>query len=243
LGLLAISLDSTPGVRLENDGTTIAFLIFTLSVISLFASASDDARLEQFAAVCGASAFGYFLFVPARFAFDDLGTLDTGAWLGLCTVVIPVGILVAWAADRRAAPSAAPSGAGTGSPFLLAATLGIVLVVIGIWLDAAKGGVSYWSLSHTLGILMLLLAAVSGLLLYVAEHRDSRMVDAALVFGAITFGLAEFVFVQAAFNELGTVGAGGWLEAVGGLLLIVGAYALRKGATRQAAVVAQPAPA
>jgi hypothetical protein len=48
-----------------------------------------------FGAALGAAAFGFFLYVPAVFAFDSLGLLGAGAWLGLCTLLIPLGVLVA----------------------------------------------------------------------------------------------------------------------------------------------------
>jgi hypothetical protein len=43
-------------------------------------------------------------------------------------------------------------------------------------------------------------------------------------------------WLEQAFSHLGSLGSGGWIEAVGGLLLIGGVVAARLGAERRAPV-------
>jgi hypothetical protein len=238
-GILAIGLStvSYPGFSATyvDDGTTVAFLLILLSLASHFPA---EIGRDTGAAVLGTAAFGFLLYVPAHQAFDRLGTLGSGGWLGLCTALIPIGLLVL-KRDRAHAPTRpARSSVEASDPGLLVALGGIVLIVVGIWFAVDDGGPSFWSSSHTLGILMLLLAALNLLLL----TRGGS--DGALLWACVTFGLVVYPWVDHAFEKFGSLGSGGWLEAFGGLLLLGGVAALRTAAARSArGMVAPAAPA
>jgi hypothetical protein len=98
-----------------------------------------------------------------------------------------------------------------------------------------SGGPSYWSSSHALGILFLLFAAANLLLL----PRVAS--DHALLVASASFGLAVYAWVYHAFENLGSLGPGGWLEAIAGVALIAGVLVARRAAAPTAA--AAPAPA
>jgi hypothetical protein len=66
--------------------------------------------------------------------------------------------------------------------------------------------------------------------------------DATLLLAAGTFGLVAASWLQYAFSHLGSLGTGSWVEAVGGLLLLVGVVATRLGAARRAPAGAALAP-
>jgi hypothetical protein len=210
-GLLAISLPfvSSGGSRYVDDGTTAAFLIVLLSLSSWFPAEVGTARL---CVTLGGAAFGFFLFVPALFAFDELGSLGAGGWLGLCTVLIPVGVIFA----EPLAPSTRDRGLGDALGLL-----GIALLLIGIWLPFESGGPSAWNESssgHALGLLMLLFAVLDAVLLVAPGLADLQLLTA-----AATFGLLGAAVIISAFDRLGTLGAGAWLEACAGVLILVGA--------------------
>jgi hypothetical protein len=213
-GLLAVGLPFVSGeggsARYVDDGTTAAFLIVLLALSSWFPADVGTARL---CAALGGAAYGFFLFLPALLAFDHLGSLDSGAWLGLCTFLIPFGVVAA-----SAEPST-PGGRGLGDAIGL---LGVVLLLVGIWLPFESGGASYWNASssgHALGLLMLLLAVVDLALLVAPGLADLRVIAAAM-----TFGLLAAAVILAAFDQLGTLGAGAWLEACAGALILVGSW-------------------
>lgn len=213
-GLLAVSLPYADGARYVDDGTTAAFLIVLLALTSWMPA---EVGRDAIGAVAGSVAFGFFLFLPAIAAFDDLGRLDAGAWLGLCVVLIPAGALVTSRVDEQIRIERDLG--------LLTATAGLVLVAAGIWLDASGDGPSYWNLSssgHAVGLLMLVLVAGTALLVGAAAHVRPRLGYPAVLAGAITFGFVEFGLVATAFGDFGSLGAGGWVEAVGGILLLGG---------------------
>ncbi len=117
LGLLAIGLplisDGDLTTRYLDDGTTFAFLILALSYASYLPA---EIGRDLPAAAVGAAAFGFYLWYPAYLAFDRLGLLGAGGWLGICTVLIPIGWLIVRSAEpggegmqRRTAPSRRPS--------------------------------------------------------------------------------------------------------------------------------------
>jgi hypothetical protein len=211
-GLLAVGLPFVSGeggsARYVDDGTAAAFLIVLLALSSWFPADVGTARL---CAALGGAAYGFFLFLPALLAFDELGSLDSGAWLGLCTFLIPFGVVAA------SVDPSAPGRRGLGDAIGL---LGIVLLVVGIWLPFESGGASVWNASssgHALGLLMLLLAVVDLALLVAPGLADLRVIAA-----AITFGLLAAAVIMSAFEQLGTLGAGAWLEACAGALILVG---------------------
>jgi hypothetical protein len=226
IGLTLVSFAGGFSARHVQDGTAAAFLLVTLALASHFpAEIGRDAQ----GAALGAAAFGFYLFIPARFAFDQLDVLDSGAWLGFCTILIPIGFLVVQL-DRAHTPAAQPASRTLASldRGTLVALVGLVLIVVGVWLAIDDGGPSYWNVSHTLGILILLLAAAN--LLYLWRGVS----DTGLLVASTTFGLVVYAWVYHAFEQLGSLGAGGWLEAVGGLVLIAGVIYAR----RTAAVLA-----
>jgi len=236
-GLLAIGLKTLSfsgfSSRYVQDGTAAAFLLITLALASHFpAEIGSDIR----GAALGAAAFGFLLFVPAHQAFDQLDTLDAGAWLGLCSILIPVGLLIVQR-DHGHAPVSGPAPQPSlTDPRHVTSVVGLVLLVVGVWLPIDSGGPSFWNNSHTLGILLLLLAALNLL----SVRRATW--DVGLLSASTTFGIAVYPWLYHAFERLGSLGSGGWLEAVGGFLLIVGIVAARRAASAvPAAASAVPA--
>jgi hypothetical protein len=234
-GLLAVSLPVSGGGRYVDDGTTTAFLITLLALTSLLPA---EIGRDLPAACAGSAAFGFFLFVPSVFAFSGLDLLEAGAWLGLCTALIPVGALVVLAAEGG--PVQIDRGTG-----LLVGTLGLVLIATGIWLDVGRSNApTYWNASfsgHALGLLLIVLIVADGVLVAAAAHSSLRVGAAAVVAASATFGLTAYLVVAAAFNGFGTLGAGAWVEAAGGTLLLAGIVLPQLARTRAAALEAVPA--
>src|SRR5262249_31110679 len=144
---------------------------------------------------------------------------SAGAWLGLCTLLIPLGVLLAAGSSFEHARE--PRGPG-----MLIGLVGIALAVAGIWLPVNDGGGSFWNASssgHALGVLMLLLAAVNTALLVATDVGRARAGGLRVVAAAVTFGLLSAVVVGAAFENLGGLGSGAWLEACAGVLVLLGA--------------------
>jgi hypothetical protein len=217
-GLVAVSLPFAEGTRYVDDGTTAAFLIVLLSFTSLLPA---EIGRDLPAACAGSAAFGFFLLIPAVYAFDNLGQLEAGAWLGLGTALIPIGTLVVFASESTAT-AAAPI---ERRPGLLVGTVGLVLLAVAIWLDVGRGGPTYWNASlsgHAVGLVLIVLVVAEAMLIAAAAHSSLRVAGLAMLVAAVTFGYAVFVVVAAAFDDFGTVGAGGWLAAAGGTLLLVG---------------------
>jgi hypothetical protein len=212
-GLLAVGIPFAGGSRYVDDGTTAAFLIVLLSLTSWLPAEIGRDRLS---AVAGAAAFGFFLFVPAVFAFDSFGQMEAGAWLGVCTVLIPIGALLVAEGEESAIDR---------GPGLLVGTVGLVLLVVGIWLDVGSDGPTYWNLSssgHAAGLLLIALVAASALLIGAAAHSRRRLGYPAALVASATFGFSEVALVSAAFGAFGSLGAGAWIEACGGFLLLGG---------------------
>jgi hypothetical protein len=237
-GLLAVSLPFAGEARYVDDGTTAAFLITLLALTSLLPA---DMGRDLLAACAGSAAFGFFLFVPAIYAFDSLGRLEAGAWLGLCTALIPIGALIVFAAED----AGVVSDRFDPGLDLLIGTIGIVLVAVGIWLDPFEDlGPNYWNLSssgHALGLLLIVLVVVDAPLIAGAAHSSLPVAGAAVLSAAATFGLTVFGVVSAAFDDFGTLGAGAWLQAAGGILLLVGVVLPQLVRTQTAAPKSAPA--
>jgi hypothetical protein len=232
LAAIGLALVTVEGVsaRYVDDGTVFAFLVAVLSLASHFPA---EIGRDMSAAALGSAAFGFYLFVPAALAFDNLGSLGAGGWLGVCAVLILIGALIVRGAEaRHASPGAPPPYAGNAA--VLAAVGGLVLIVVGIWLPVTDGGESYWNVSHTLGVLMLLLVALNFVLVGAALFRTTAAADVALLAAATTFGLVAYELIYSAFEEFGRMGSGGWIEAVGGLFLLLGVVAVRRKATEPA---------
>jgi hypothetical protein len=249
LGVIAIFVDyaSVAGQSLKysDDGTILAFLLVTLilAAIALAATFTGQAELEPVAAVSGSAACGFFLFVPASLGFNHFDLLSTGAWLGVCTALIPLGLWLSMSAQpgRLARPAL---------QLAVPAIVGRVLCLVAIWLTAEQIGpvdVSYWNLldqGRALPALMLLLviggAALGALTTLGTPNRVA--VDGVLILGAVTFGLYSAEVIGSAFNEFGSIGAGGWLGFAGAALLLIGVASIWSFATRPAEAD-EPAPA
>src|SRR5258708_7662562 len=80
--------------KYSDDGTVLAFLLVALilTAILLGATISGNAELDMPAAVVGSAAFGFYLFIPSAYGFNHFDIVDTGGWLGICTVLIPLGL-------------------------------------------------------------------------------------------------------------------------------------------------------
>lgn len=236
-GLLAVSLPFSGETRYVDDGTTAAFLIVLLSFTSLLPA---EIGRDLVAAAAGSAAFGFFLVIPSIYAFDSFGSLESGAWLGVCTALIPLGALLVFAAEET--PVMAP--AVDRGPGLLVATVGLVLVAVGIWLDLGREGPTYWNASssgHALGLLLIVLVLADAGALAALAHSSARVAELAVLVASATFGFTVFGVVAAAFDDFGTLGAGAWIEAAGGMLLLAGVVLpqlVRKG---EAATEAVPA--
>jgi hypothetical protein len=243
LGLLALGLplvENGVTVRYIDDGTAFAFLVFALSYASYLPA---EIGRDLPAAAVGAAALGFYLWWPAYLAFDRLGLLGAGGWLGLCTVLIPIG----WLMVRRAEAHGAATQSGTtpSQAALGAIALGGLLVLVGIWLPAFSDGgdPSSWDLSATLGILMLLLVLVTAVLTVAMVTSAPGAADLALLVAATTFGLVAQTWIHAAFENFGNLGAGSWLLAIGGLVMVVGVAAVRRAVLPAHAPESVPAPA
>jgi hypothetical protein len=229
LGFIAIWLDyaSAGGFSssYSDDGTVLAFLLIALILSAAQLAAGKDID----AAVAGSAALGFYLLIPATLGFDRFGYVDVGGWLGVCTVLIPLGIGYSRMSDRT--PVKRPS-LETAAP----AILGRVLCLIAIWLTAIDGGSSFWNLSssgHALGLLMLILVLAGALLgAMIAFGSATRAAaDWLLMLAAATFGLFSALLIRAAFGEFGRLGTGGWLAAAGSIVLLVGVRKVWKEAT------------
>lgn len=245
LGFVAIFADfvSVNGnsAKYSDDGTILAFLLVALIGTAMLMAASFAGRddLEVAAAVAGSTAAGFYLFIPAGLGFNHFDYLGTGGWLGVCAVLIPLGLWYSL--------SSRPGSVTSPAPLLAApAILGRILCLIAIWLTA-ESGQSYWNLfdkGRALPALLLLLV-IGGAALGVATTFGSPTrftADGALIVAAVTFGVYQAEVVSTAFNEFGTLGSGVWLGAVGGLILLLGVANLWSHATGSA-MGRTPAPA
>jgi hypothetical protein len=227
-GLVAIGLNlvGSGGAagHYADHGAVIAFVVALLAYASYLPA---EVGRDTPATVAGTVAFGFFLYVPASLAFDQLGSVGAAGWLGLCTLLVPLGAHLVRSAEagHRVEPAPLRTAESFKDPLLGLTVLGIVLIVVAVWLPDLSGGASVWNTAasgHALGLLVLLAAvlaliAVVGPLAGIAVPRYTAL----LITGA-SFGLVEAPFVHDAFNRLGSLGNGGWMLAVGGLLLFGG---------------------
>jgi|PersoiStandDraft_1058852.scaffolds.fasta_scaffold12848_3 hypothetical protein len=233
LGLIALwtrYLDSVAPAKYADDGTFMAagIIVLGLAACCLVASLLGAADLDLVAATAGAVGFGFFLYFPALAAFKSFDRLGTGAWLGVCAGLIPLGAGVAHFAARRRSDAKAPGV----NPATAVAAIGLVLVVIGIWSEVIdKSGFTYWNgaaSGHALGLLLLVLAIASALLIIGAvSSRSGLLADLALIVSGITAGLAAGQGILDAFGAFDMMGSGAWMELFGGLALLLGLIGAR----------------
>jgi len=225
------------------DDGTFGALLLILAVLAALALAGAIATgrrdYDVAVGVLGGVMFGLYLFVPAVFAPDQWDFLAAGAWLGLCSALTFIGAALAtWPSDRAVAR---PPAVGA-----LVAVVGLAIIVVGLFLDVESADLgSYWNLfgnGHSVGILMILLVVVVALSIAVAFSM-ALGTDAAVVLGAVTLGMALYLPVLEAFDNLGDLRAGAWLTAIGAIVLVVGVAAMRHlaRAERPAAATAPPA--
>jgi hypothetical protein len=223
IGLVLVS-GAGGALYYADHGFDIAFVVGLLAYASYLPA---EVGQDTAGGLAGTAVFGFYLFVPAALAFDQLGSLGSAGWLGLCTVLIPVGAVIVRVAEHDKGAAQAPRAPrDLRGPAMLPA---IALIAVGIWLPIESGGSSYWDASvsgHALGIVMAL--AVVVLLVAIALPRRLPA-DALDYVAAATFGLVEAEFVHSAFNNLSVLGSGGWLEAAGGIVMFGAVIAGRLG--------------
>ncbi len=225
LAIIGIFLDYVPGQSYWSlDGTLAAVGLAggILAALLVAAGFAGQARDEWLFAI-GAVLVGYWGFYPALTAFGDWKHTRAGMWLAFAG-----GILIALGAAasllRAGVVRSTPSG--TTLP-AIAAGIGIVLVVPGIFLDAVQG-TSYWNASgHSLGIVMLILAIAAGLVWAATAFAgtQTRGLDVGLTL--VLLGLVAFNPVGAAFGDFGVLDSGAWLALAGGILAAGGTWAAR----------------
>lgn len=234
-GIVAIWLEAISGAGFSygDDGTTIAYLLVTLLLAAacLVSGATGGPKLDAGAAAAGGAALGFYLFFPAAIAWNDFNALGAGAWLGICTALIPIGAVFASVSGRGwRLPDRQPSAIEA-----LPAIAGVVLVFVAIWLTATDGR-SYWDLStpgsHALGVVMIAFCAAVAMRIFSTLTWASPLsADAGVALAAVTFGLYEAGVVEAAFGNFGQLDEGAWLGAAGALVLLLGMASLWSAAT------------
>jgi hypothetical protein len=224
---LAIWVDalSTAGFSVSywdvDDGLGGVLLAFACvgALLAIAALVVRAPALDLALGAVGAVLFGMYLFFPAALAFADWDSLTSGAWLGVCSGLIVIGAglaLTGWGTEISP-PAPLP---------VAISAVGWGLVVAGIWFDVQKEGGSYWhpeESGHGLGVLFLILLGlwlVAGF--FGAQPQTAFFGLSAALVACSIFGLAFFVPVLSAFDELDNLRAGGWLPLAGGFLLAVG---------------------
>jgi hypothetical protein len=103
------------------------------------------------------------------------------------------------------------------------AIIGLVLTVVAIFIDAV-GGESYWD-DGTQGALLLILAAIAGLLL-AASWVQNRPRPARAALGVCFMLLGYYLWVPAlgAFDNWDVLDAGAWLALGGAVVAVAGAW-------------------
>ena len=226
LGLIALftKVFDTSSGKYSDDGTilTIGLIIVVLNACCLLAALFlGRLNLDLTAAVAGAVAFGFFLYQPAMIAFKNLGHVYWGGWLGIFAVLVPLGAGAAHLGHKRSDAKAQGVTLWT-----VAAAAGLILILIGIWsrvMDAYN--VTYWNASssgHALGLLLLILVIVSAILIALGvTSKKAETADLALIVSAVLVGLAVAEGAHDAFGSFGNMGAGAWLQLIGGLVLLI----------------------
>jgi hypothetical protein len=235
LALIAIWLDTlNDGTTYWSDGTTGVFLLVVCAIAGLALLAAfrgEDTTGWAFGA--GAVLFGFYGWLPTVLAFDQWDQLDAGAWLGVAGGgLLMIGALILFTAAGKL-PATTPAGM---TPPALAAAAGVALIIVSIFVDTLSG-TSYWNLSgHSLGIVLLILAAAAGLVWAAGMMGNATHgLDQALTL--VLLGLMAVAPVGAAFGDFGSLDAGAWLGLAGGLLAAGGTWAARGGELPHAAAM------
>jgi hypothetical protein len=227
LAFVTIWIDALPGDSYwSGDGTTGAFVLVLACLAALALAGGYAGRhADGMLFAVGAVMLGFYLFIPAAFAFDQWDIPESGTWLAVCAgglIVIGAGIsCLASGTAQRAHPGVSAAS--------LSAGLGIVLVVPGIFIDATSSGDSYWSsagIGHSLGILLLILT-VGSALAWAAEIAGTSTRGLDLAFPLVMLGYVAFFPVGSAFGDFGTLDAGAWLAFAGGILAAGGTWVAR----------------
>jgi hypothetical protein len=217
-------------VNYNSDKSVAIFVLIMLVAVLVELYKGDDGT----AMVLGAIIFGFFLFVPAVWSFDRLGQLGSGGWLGLFTLLIPIGALVVRGSERSAATSIGRLERSTIVPV----AIGLVLCLLGL-LARAETSPNYrgfWAMQnpgHTLEYLILilcLLIAAFAIAALVATERAMVFADAARFLAATVCGLGLFLPACYAIVYVAYLPLGGWLEGIGGLALLGGILRLCRAA-------------
>jgi hypothetical protein len=225
LAIVGIFLTAVAGQSYwDLDGTIAGFgLAFAILAALCVAASYQGWATDGWLAGLGALMIGYWGWFPAATAFSDWDETRAGVWLPFAGGIL---VLLGAAAAIQAAGGARSTPAGL-SPGALAAGVGIALVFPGIFLDA-ESGQSYWDgpLGHSLGIVMLAVAALAGLVWAASSAgTGTRGFDVAV--SLILLGLVAFDPIGAAFNRLGDLDTGAWLALAGGVLAAGGTWAAR----------------
>ncbi|HZL55321.1 MAG TPA: hypothetical protein VFC22_06805 [Solirubrobacteraceae bacterium] len=238
LGLIAVGVDLvSSGGSASHYYDSGAVAVFAIVLLSMASYLPAEVGYDTAGAVAGTTVFGFYLFVPATFAFDHLGTPGAAAWIGLGTVLIPIGLVIVRRAEGHVSAPALEPSAVVRSPMFALAVAGLILMAAGIWLPVVTDGPTYWNASysgHALGILLLLVVVANAAVLLLPLVSAVRVsADRVLFLACASFGLAAALWLET-FNHLGVLGTGGWVEAMGGLLLAGGVVALRLTSARRA---------
>jgi hypothetical protein len=246
LGLLAVGLDLASGGGRYLDSGAVA--VFAIALLSMASYLPAEVGYDTAGTAAGVAVFGFYLFFPAVLAFGSLGLLGAGGWLGLGTVLIPIGHAIVRRAEgaHEVQPAASSPTVAVRNPLFALAVAGVILMAAGIWLPITSGGPSYWHASSSgdlVGILLLVvvLANATTLVLAPLVWHVRISADRVLLLACGSFGFAVAWWLVT-FNHLGALGTGGWLEAIGGLLLVGGVVAMRLTAARSAPAPAPAAP-
>ena len=147
-----MSLPFADDSRYVDDGTAAAFLITLLALTSLLPA---EIGRDLPAACAGSAAFGFFLFVAGGLRLRQPRPPRSRRLARPEHRPDP---------DRRPGRVRGRQGARAPridrGPGLLAGTVGLVLVAVGIWLDFGTTGPTYWNISssgHALGLLLVVL--------------------------------------------------------------------------------------
>jgi hypothetical protein len=244
LGLLAVGLNllSVGGTSAHyfDSGAVAVFVIVLLSMSSYLPA---EVGYDTAGTAAGVTVLGFYLYVPAIFAFNHLGTPGVAAWLGLGTVLIPIGWLIVRRSEGHGHGEPL-AGASPREPLFALAVAGLILIAAGIWLPVVTDGPDLWNASssgHALGIIALIVVVANAATLLLPLASSVRVsANRVLMVACASFGFAAASWLEG-FNHLGTLGTGGWIEAIGGLLLVGGVVAMALvGARSPRAIPATP---